>query len=63
MLFKEITIVHFENYMKPINTLCGQLWELFIIKASDTYNYHWTVKSWIECEVLRYLNAMEYFRK
>jgi hypothetical protein len=33
MLYKEIFVDYFENYMKPINTLCGQTSELLNVKA------------------------------
>jgi hypothetical protein len=33
MLFKEIIAVYSENHMEPINTLCGQIAELLIVKA------------------------------
>jgi hypothetical protein len=36
MLFKEITAVYSENYMKPTNTLCWQKVRLFIVKAGGT---------------------------
>jgi hypothetical protein len=36
MLFKEIVVVHSENYTKPINTLCGKNAECVTVKADDT---------------------------
>jgi hypothetical protein len=44
-LFKEIIAAYPENHTKPINTLCGQNAELFIIKAGGTYSYHCALKS------------------
>jgi hypothetical protein len=44
MLFKEIIAVYSENYIKPINIICGQNAELQIVEASGTYSYHWALK-------------------
>jgi hypothetical protein len=39
-LFKEIITVYSENHTKPINTNEG----LLIVKAGETYSYHWDLK-------------------
>jgi hypothetical protein len=39
MLFREIIAVYYENHRKPINTLCGQNVELFIVKAGSSPTY------------------------
>jgi hypothetical protein len=44
MLLREIMAVCTENYVKPINTVCGQNSELLIVKARDKYSYHWALK-------------------
>jgi hypothetical protein len=44
MLFKEIIAVYSENHMKPINALCVQNAELFIVEVDGTYSYHWALK-------------------
>jgi hypothetical protein len=36
MLFKD-KAVYFENHMKPINAMCGQNLELYVVEAGDTY--------------------------
>jgi hypothetical protein len=43
-LFREIIVVNSENHTKPINTPGGQNAELLIVKASDSYSYHWVLK-------------------
>lgn len=44
MRFKEIIVVHYENNMKPINTLYVKNAEFLSIKAGGTDNYHLTLK-------------------
>jgi hypothetical protein len=46
MLNIEINAVCFENYIKPINTLCGQNAKLlnFKVLGRTTYSYHFV--SW-----------------
>jgi hypothetical protein len=34
--FKEIIRVYSDNHTKPVNTLCGQNAELFLVKAGST---------------------------
>jgi hypothetical protein len=36
MLFRETIAVYFENHAKHINTLCGQVEELYYFKADST---------------------------
>jgi hypothetical protein len=40
VLLREIIAVCIENHTKPINTVCGQNAELFIVKACGMYSYH-----------------------
>jgi hypothetical protein len=44
MLFREIIAIYSENYMKQINTLCGQNAELLIIIACGICSYQWALK-------------------
>jgi hypothetical protein len=46
MLFKEIIAVYSENHTKPINTLCRQNAELYIV-AGCIYSYHWSLKGFV----------------
>jgi hypothetical protein len=39
-LFKEMFAVYSENHIVPINALCVQNVELFIVNAGGTYSYH-----------------------
>jgi len=39
MLFKEISTVYYENYMKAIHKNCEQSTELLFVKAGGTYEY------------------------
>jgi hypothetical protein len=39
MLFRGIISAYSENYMNPVNTLCGQIAELLNVKAGDAYSY------------------------
>jgi hypothetical protein len=43
-LFKEIIAVYSVNHTKPINTLCGQVTDLLLVKAGGTYTYHYALK-------------------
>jgi hypothetical protein len=47
MLFKEIIVVYSENLMKPVNTLCGQTAQLFIVIEGGRYSYHWALMGYI----------------
>jgi hypothetical protein len=37
-MFKEVIAVQFGNYMKLINTFCGQNLELLTVKVRSTYS-------------------------
>jgi hypothetical protein len=52
MLFKDIIPAYAENHTKPIiqNT------QLLIVKAGDTYSYHWALKDQFIVDFNRYFS-------
>jgi hypothetical protein len=44
MLCREVKAVYCENSKKPMNSLSEQNADFPVVKACDTYSYHWTLK-------------------